>query len=49
MKLTVYLTKALVGYVSVDLGGAYIAVAQHHLNRAKIGAVLEEVSGEAMS
>ena len=49
MEFPVYLAKSLIGYVGINLGRSDIAVTQHHLDGAKIGAVLEEVGGEAMS
>ena len=34
------------GEVGVDFGGADVGVAQHGLNRAQVGAPLDEVGGE---
>lgn len=35
--------------VGVDLGGGDVGMAKHFLDNAKIGAVIEEVSGEAVA
>ena len=48
VKFLVYFPKSLICYVSVDLGSTDIAVAQHHLNRAKVGAVFQEMSSKAV-
>ena len=48
MKLSVDLSKPFVGYVSIDLRRAYIAVPQHHLNRPEVCPVLQKVSRETM-
>ena len=48
MKLLVYLSKPLVGYMSVDLRRTDVAMPQHHLYRSEVGAVLEKMGGEAM-
>ena len=39
----------LVGDVGVNLGGRDVGVAEHGLDRAEIGAVHEEVGGEAVA
>ena len=39
MEFLVDLTQVGVGDVGVDLGGRYIAVAEHGLDRAEVGAV----------
>ncbi len=38
-----------VGDMGVDLGGADVGVAEHGLNGAEVGAVHEEVGGEAVT
>lgn len=38
-----------VGDVGVDLGGADVGVAEHGLDGAEVGAVHEEVGGEAVT
>ena len=35
--------------VGVDLGGGDVGVAEHFLDDAEVGAVVEEVGGEAMA
>ncbi len=35
--------------VGVDLSGRDVGVAEHHLDRAQVGAVLEQVGGEAVA
>ena len=40
-------TRAL--YMGVDLGGRNIGVAEHRLDRAQIGAAVEQVAGEGMA
>src|SRR4051794_17648914 len=35
--------------VSIDLGGRYVGVAEHGLHRAEIGAVLQQMGGEAVA
>ncbi len=39
----------LVGDVGVNLGGGNVGVAEHGLNGADIGAIHEEVGGEAVA
>lgn len=43
------LTEVGVSDVSIDLGSGDVGVAEHSLDRAKVGAVHEEVGGERMS
>ena len=49
MKLFIDLSEPFVGYVSVDLRRAYVAMPQHHLNGPEVCTVLEKMSCEAMS
>jgi hypothetical protein len=48
MKLVVNPAEALAADVSIDLGGGDLAVAEHHLNGAKVRPVLEKMSGEGV-
>lgn len=49
MEFVVDFFEMLVGDVGVDLGGGDVGVAEHSLDGAEIGAVHEEVSGEAVA
>ena len=42
------LTEVRVGDVGVNLGGADVSMAKHGLDRAEVGAIHEEVSGEGV-
>jgi hypothetical protein len=44
----IQLSTAPIGYVGVELRGGQIRVAEHLLNRAQIGAALEQMRGERM-
>ena len=49
MELLVDLSKPLVGYMSVNLSRADVAMSQHHLYRSQVGAIFKQMSGEAVS
>jgi len=49
VKFLVNLPKSLIRYVSIDLGCTNIAVSKHHLNRAQVRSVLQQMGGKAMS
>ena len=48
VKAIVELAQALLMNVGIDLSGRNVGVAEHHLNRAKICAVLQKMGREAM-
>ena len=48
MKLLVNLPKPLVRDVGIDLRSTDITMSQHHLNRAKVGPVFQEVCSETV-
>lgn len=49
MEVFVDFSQVFVGEMSVDLRGADVGVAEHHLDRADVGAVLEKVGGKTMA
>ena len=49
VKFLVDFFEVLVGNVGVNLGGGDVGVAEHGLHGADVGAVHEEVGGEAMA
>src|SRR5262249_41963696 len=49
MKTIVYVPQPRFQHVRVDLGGRQIGVAEHQLNRAQVGAALEEVRRKGMA
>ena len=49
VKAFVDFAEAVAGNVGVDLGGADVGVAQQFLNNAQVGAMLEEMGGEAVA
>ena len=48
MEPVVEASQPLLVDVGVDLGGRDVGVAEHRLDRAEVGAVLEQVGGEAV-
>ena len=46
MILFVDLFEAFTSYVSVDLGGADVHMAQHHLNSSQVSPALEQMAGK---
>ena len=44
MELLIDFAESFICYVSVDLSRTYIAVAQHHLHRAQISPILQQMS-----
>ena len=48
MEFFVYVSKALVGDVGIDLGGGDAGVSQQGLDRTDVSAVLKQVCGERM-
>ena len=49
LKFVVHFLEMRVGYVSVDLGGGDIAVPQHRLNRAQVGAIHQQVGSKRVA
>ena len=49
LKLVVHFLEMRVGHVGIDLGGGDIAVPQHRLNRAQVGAIHQQVGGERVA
>lgn len=49
VELLMYLAEVGVGDVGVDLSGGDVGVAEHGLDGANVGAVHEEVGGEAVA
>src|SRR5258708_6520626 len=49
MELLVHLLEPGSGYVRVDLRRRDVAVSQHHLHAAQVGAVFEQVCGEGVT
>ncbi len=49
LKFVVYFLEMRVGHVSVDLGGGDIAVPQHRLDRAQVGAIHQQVGSERVA
>ena len=49
VEFLVYFFEVLVGNVGVNLGGGDVGVAEHGLHGADVGAVHEEVGGEAVT
>ena len=49
VEFAVDVAEAAAGYVGVDLGGADVGVAEEFLDDAEVGAMLEEVGGEAVA
>lgn len=49
MKLLMDLFEVGIGDVRIDLGGGDIAMSEHRLHAADIGAVHEQVGGEAVA
>ncbi len=49
MRLEVQLPTPPIGYVGVELRRRKVGVAQHLLDRAEVGAALEQVRGEGVS
>ena len=49
MELLVHGAEVLAVDVGVDLGGGEVGVAEHLLDRAEVGAALEQVGGEAVA
>src|SRR5258708_1605979 len=48
MKRAVHLAQVALGEMCVNLGGRDVAVAEHLLHGAQVGAALEQMRGEAM-
>ncbi len=46
VKLAVHLPESVRGHVGVDLGGGDIGVSEHDLDRAQVGAALQQVGGK---
>ena len=49
MEVFVDFSQVFVGEMSVDLRGADVGVAEHHLDRADVGAVLQKIGGERVA
>ena len=49
MKFFMDFTEMWIGNVSVNLGGRDVGVAEHSLNRAKISAIHEKISGKRVT
>ena len=49
MKFFVNFTEMRISNVSVNLSGRDVCVTEHSLNRAKIGAIHEEIGGKGMA
>ena len=49
MKFVMYFLEVRVGDMGVDLGSGDIGVSKHGLNGADVGAIHQEIGGEAMS
>ena len=48
MEFLIDLAQSLVGDVRVNLRSSYIAMAEHHLNRAKVGPIFDQVRCKAV-
>src|SRR4051812_2712111 len=46
MRLEIQLASPPIGYVGVELGGGEVGVAEHLLDRAKVGSAFQQVRGE---
>ena len=49
LKFVVHFLEMRVGHVSVDLGSGDIAMPQHRLDRAQVGAIHQQVGGERVA
>ena len=49
LKFVVHFLEMRVGHVGVDLGSGDIAVPQHRLDRAQVGAIHQQVGGERVA
>jgi hypothetical protein len=49
VKLLMHILEVWIGHVRVNLGGGDVAVAEHGLHAAQVGAVHEQVGGERVA